>query len=212
MKKYLMGLFSLLVIFGSGCSFDFGSSDELVKKIGALVNERNQMLTQFKADSENTVMNQAIEQLDQGRQKEAINQQAIQKVMIEIKKGKEKREKSMQKTKIIRQKAIALKKEINGLSAENQKLAQKVLDDFIDLTTKEANMYADGIQLDRQDLAYYQALSKNRRPAKDQYDQLVKKQQKDQIETDQALSQFNQSWDQFHYRVTGLHTKQPTHH
>lgn len=211
MKKYLMGLLSLLVI-GSGCSFDFGSSDELVQKIGALVNERNQMLTQFKADLENTEMNQAIDQLDQGRQNGAINQQAIQKVIGEIKKGKEKREKSMQKTKIIRQKAIALKKEINGLSAENQKLAQKVLDDFINLTTKEADMYADGIQLDQQDLAYYQALSQKKKPTKDQYEQLVKKQQKDQIETDQALSQFNQSWDQFHKQVTGLHTKQPTHH
>jgi hypothetical protein len=206
-----MGMFSLLVIMGSGCSFDFGSSDELVQKIGALVNERNQMLTQFKADSENTAMNQAMDQLEQGREKQ-VNQQAIQKVIVEIKKGKEKREKSMQKTKIIRQKAIALKKEINGLSSENQKLAKKVLDDFIHLTSKEADMYASGIKLDQQDLAYYQALSKKKKPAKDKYDQLVKKQQKDQIETDQALSQFNQSWDQFHERVTGLHTKQPTHH
>lgn len=201
--KWSIPIMALLLF--TACTFDSAAAEKLVTQIGDIVDERNAIYLENEKPNK---LDQAISALETKMQVGKPNQALVQAVTTELEKVKQERERKKQKLEKIRANALALKKQMDSLSNERREMAINAVDQFIALLDKEIALSMDRITMDQQDIIYYTVIGKGKKPPEDNYEELAMKVNETQEEINRLLSQFNQSWNDFHKNVTGQETEQ----
>lgn len=181
-----------------------GNQKDLIQDIDDILGERESVYAKMRPALDGTTIKnlknefiQAKQQLD--KTKQSTLAKAISEQNVKLKTNFEKR---MSELEALKKQALALKKQPNA----KDPLAKKAVTELVALLDKE--ILADGVLVQMYDLdvAYYNSIALGTKPIADNWSSLKQQQQSLEQEAKTTLAMFNQSWDDFHFKVTGKHT------